>query len=184
MSKEVFKSPEEAAQSLKMSIDDFVDEYFEMHDIYDEEERKEIGKALKKKGWPAFREQLMKYFKSSPDYEIRKEDGAIIYDDGFGEEDAAEDPFESITHFVEVMVNKCQKAGKWGKSCKRDLNTLLTLIFRNINEFPEIKDITDNGEIFADYLAHAIMACCPDIEVDLGRSAIRTAVEDAYMNAA
>ena len=180
MCKEVFKSPEEAADALKMSIDDFVDEYFEMHDIYDDDERNEIGKALKKKGWAAFHDQLMNYFESSPNYEIREEDGAIIYDDGFGEEDAEEDPFEVITHFVDMMVNKCQKAGKWGKSCEKDLNTLLNVIFRNFDNFPEVGEMTANGERFVDYLTHAIMACCPDMEVDLGRRTIYDMVEDAY----
>lgn len=92
--------------------------------------------------------------------------------------------FEIVTEFIDEMVSKSQLNIEWGKSVKRDLEILLTIIFRYpyLDEYSQIYKMsrTLTKSQFLGHIVHAIMACCPMIELDLGRKEITYAVEDAF----
>lgn len=84
--KHYFENVEEAATALKFSIDDFIDEWLERHDVYDEFQSKIIRNAFRKVGFSAFEDELIQYFENHDDYEFNADD-SIVYDDGEFDED-------------------------------------------------------------------------------------------------
>lgn len=84
--KHYFENVEEAATALKFSIDDFIDEWLERHDVYDEFQSRIIRNAFRKVGFSAFEDELIQYFENHDDYEFNAHD-SIVYDDGELDED-------------------------------------------------------------------------------------------------
>ena len=84
--KHYFETPAEAAQALKFSIDDLIDDWFEKHDIYNDYQRILIAQAFRKAGFNVFEDELIQYFENHDDYEFNVDD-SIIYDDGFNDDD-------------------------------------------------------------------------------------------------
>lgn len=84
--KHYFENVEEAATALKFSIDDFIDEWLERHEVYDEFQSKIVRNAFRKVGFSAFEDELIQYFENHDDYEFNADD-SIIYEDGELDED-------------------------------------------------------------------------------------------------
>lgn len=81
-----FETAAEAASALKFDIDELIDAWFDEHSVDELIQRRALAQAMRKAGFDFFEEELYSYFESNPNYDVT-DDGWIVHDDGFGEEE-------------------------------------------------------------------------------------------------
>ena len=78
MNEEFYETPEQAASALKFSLLDLLDEWLDEHEVYEENQREVITRAVSKVGFAFFHEELLAHFENADGYEVTI-DEEIIY---------------------------------------------------------------------------------------------------------